>query len=110
VNAEAVIAALPDAALLTDKFGTITAANAAASAVLQGEVRGLSLKAMIRNPAFAHALEQIAVDGQPISVDVEFRSRPPRLLSAHLARVGEDQDLVVLLRDITREQAVEKMR
>lgn len=110
MNAEAVIAALPDAALLTDKIGTITSANAAAASILQGEVRGLSLKAMIRNPAFAQALDQIAVDGQPISVDVEFRSRPPRLLSAHLARVGDGKDLLVLLRDLTREQAVEKMR
>ena len=55
------------------------------------------------------ALEQIAVDGQPISVDVEFRSRPPRLLSAHLARVGDGKDLLVLLRDLTREQAVDTL-
>ena len=45
-----------------------------------------------------------------VTNDVEFRGMPLRQVSLHIVPLGPQGDMLVLLRDFTREQVIEKMR
>ncbi len=109
-GATAFLEALPDGALVLTGGGTITAANAMAEDMLQLRLAGLSAFNVIRLPAFAEAVEKCVRDGSRQTVELDIHSRPPRLLEAHVARLGEEGAIMVVLRDLTREQQIERMR
>jgi two-component system, OmpR family, phosphate regulon sensor histidine kinase PhoR len=109
-NYSQIISALPDGALLIDASGEVLAANQLAVDILQTPALGLPATSVIRNPAFTDALANSAKTRQAVSLEAEFRGRPPRQVSIHIAPAGSGGEILVLLRDLTREQAVEKMR
>jgi two-component system, OmpR family, phosphate regulon sensor histidine kinase PhoR len=109
-SASELIEALPDGALLIAASGRVLSANRLALDILQTEALGLDATSLIRTPAFAEALAAAAQSLQPVNFDTEFHGRPTRQVSIHVARTGNGSELLVLLRDLTREQAVEKMR
>lgn len=109
-SAHDILAALPDGALVLAAGGTIEAANAQAKDMLQLRLTGLNAFNVIRAPAFAEAVEKCEREGQQQTVELEIHSRPPRLLEAHVARLGEGSSMLVVLRDLTREQQIERMR
>jgi two-component system phosphate regulon sensor histidine kinase PhoR len=104
------INALPDGAIIVDGAGLIVVANASAEDALGLKLPGVNVTAVLRNTAFSEALAQAREDGSPQTVDIEVRGRTPRQLSAHLAPMGSRGEVLILLRDLTREQAIEKMR
>ena len=104
------INALPDGAIVVDGAGLIMAANGLAEDALSLKLPGVNVTAVLRNTAFSEALAQAREDGSPQAVDIEVRGKPPRQLSAHLAPMGSRGEVLILLRDLTREQAIEKMR
>ncbi len=104
------VEALPDGAIVVDIFENVTAANTAAIDILQTKPLGLAVASVIRSSAFASSLVDVRHSGQPASVDIEFRGRPTRQVNAHIAPLGASGDILVVLRDLTREQAIEKMR
>lgn len=103
------ITALPDGALAVDGNGTILAANGLAEDALGLSLTGLNVTGVLRATAFSDALSMTLADGEPQSIDIEVRGKPPRQLNARIARLREGH-VLVLLRDLTREQAIEKMR
>jgi len=105
-----IISALPDGALLIAASGEVLAANQSATDILQTPAHGLAASSVIRTPAFAEALAHAVKSRQTVNLEAEFRGRPPRQVSIHIAPIGDGEELLVLLRDLTREQAVEKMR
>ncbi len=104
------IDALPDGALVIDAAGQVTVTNHLAIDILQANAEGLSATTVIRNPAFASTLGAVKLSGLAAAIDVEFHSRPPRQVNAYVAPIGKDGSILVVLRDLTREQAIEKMR
>ena len=104
------IEALPDGALIIDDDGIVLNANAAAREVLQLEPRGLAATTVIRNSAFVTALASVRSTTRLATIDFEIHSRPPRQISAFVSRLGDSNKILVILRDLTREQALEKMR
>jgi two-component system, OmpR family, phosphate regulon sensor histidine kinase PhoR len=104
------LSAIPDGALMVGASGKVLFGNKLAVDILQTEPVGLDATSLIRTPAFAEALAAAAQSANPINLDTEFHGRPARQVSIHISRVGLDGQLLVLLRDLTREQAVEKMR
>lgn len=104
------LSAIPDGALLVAASGRVLSANKLALDILQAEAVGLDATSLIRTPAFAEALAVAAHSRQAVNLDTEFHGRPTRQVSIHVARAGDGGELLVLLRDLTREQAVEKMR
>ncbi len=104
------IEALPDGAIVIGPLGDVLAANRAAFDVLQSNPIGLTAMSVLRNPAFASSLAAVKKSGEPAAVDIDFHGRPPRQINAFIAPMGEAGDMLVVLRDLTREQAVEKMR
>ncbi len=104
------IAALPDGAIIVSASGLVMAANSLAKDALQIEPQGLQAAALIRQPSFFAALAETKASRQPVIIDVEIQSRPPRQFSAHLAPIAHGSDVLVVLRDLTREQRIERMR
>jgi two-component system phosphate regulon sensor histidine kinase PhoR len=104
------IDALPDGAVLIDRSDLVLAANAAALDILQTDPSALAITTIIRNPAFAPALASAREAGRPATVDIAFHSRPQRQVSAIISPLSEGGQILVILRDLTREQAVERMR
>jgi two-component system, OmpR family, phosphate regulon sensor histidine kinase PhoR len=105
-----IISALPDGALLVAASGEVLAANQLAIDILQTPALGLAATSVIRNPAFADALANAVKSRQAVNLEAEFRGRPLRQVSIYIAPFNDGDELLVLLRDLTREQAVEKMR
>ncbi len=104
------VEALPDGAVVIDMAGAVISANKLAADILQQDLIGLASTSVIRSPAFAGSLNGVRQSGRAASVDIEFHGRPSRQVSAFLAPLGSSGDILVVLRDLTREQAIEKMR
>jgi len=104
------IDALPDGALIVGINGQVSAANMLATDILGGNLRGISAKGLIREPAFHAALLTVAESRQPVLIDIEIAGRPIRQFSVHIAPVGLAGECLVVFRDLTREQRIERMR
>ena len=104
------ISVLPDGALILNDSGIVTMTNDAANDVLQFYAVGLQATAVVRSPSFADALESARQTRTTITIDVEFRGKPPRQVNLHIVPLGTQGDMLILLRDFTRQQAIEKMR
>jgi two-component system, OmpR family, phosphate regulon sensor histidine kinase PhoR len=102
--------ALPDASIVVGANGIIAATNPQTREILQTDPTGLDCFSVIRSPAFKQAVKNLGEAGEAQSVDIEFHGRPPRQVNAHVALLGTSGDMLVVLRDLTREQAIEKMR
>ena len=105
-----IIDALPDGAMIIDGDGLILATNAAAREVLQFELKGLTATTVIRNSAFIAAMASVRSSAHSATFEFEIHSRPPRQINAFVSKLGDGGNLLLILRDLTREQALEKMR
>jgi len=111
------IEALPDAAYLLDRRGSVLAGNARAAA-LHGSVRAGELVSLrIRTPEVVEAIRLTAADG--LTRRVEYTERVPadRRLEVHVIAVSFEPgsavppDFVLLeFRDLSQEHLVEQMR
>jgi two-component system phosphate regulon sensor histidine kinase PhoR len=102
--------ALPDAALVVTPEGLVSTANALARDALHLDPVGLPIASVLRGEAFVSTFAESRKLGHGVSVEIELHSMPPRQFLAHIAPLGTDGAALVMLRDFTREQAVEKMR
>jgi two-component system, OmpR family, phosphate regulon sensor histidine kinase PhoR len=109
-EADELLSALPDGALLISSSGMVLAANEPALDILQTNAAGLTATSVMRHPSFADALAVARQSNRPVNFKAEIYARPPRQISFHIAPTGAHGAILVLLRDLTREQAIEKMR
>jgi two-component system, OmpR family, phosphate regulon sensor histidine kinase PhoR len=109
-STKAIVTAIADGALVIDVNGQVTAANEPAIDILQMNPQGLAATSVVRTPPFAQALTTLRKSKESVTLDAEFRGSPPRQVSIQLSMLGRAGEVLVLLRDFTREQAVEKMR
>ena len=106
-----VIHALPDPALMVDAQGRVLHANALARDVLETDPQGRHLSASLRNPAVLEAVTAAAAgEEEAVNVDYELRVPMPRNFRAHVAPLGDGRGALLVLRDLTREQQIERMR
>ena len=106
-----VIHAMPDPALVVDHQGMVTLANAQAAELLEMRPEGLHLSASLRVPAVLDAVLAAAAAGDgAASVDYDVRVPMPRSFRAHVAPLGQGCGVLLVLRDLTREQQIERMR
>jgi two-component system phosphate regulon sensor histidine kinase PhoR len=113
----ALIEALPDAAYLLDRRGSVLAGNARAEA-LHGPVRtGELISLRVRTPELVEAIRLTIADGQPRRVEYTERVPVDRKLEAHVVPVALEAGVAVpagyvLLefRDLTHQHLVDQMR
>ncbi len=108
------IAAFPDPALLLDRTGAVIAANAHARDIFEADPRGRHISASIRAPAVLEAVKTVADGGGSAHVEYELRGPTPSLFDAFISKVAgggaEGPAALVVLKDLTREQQIERMR
>ncbi len=106
------IAAFPDPALLLDRKGEVIAANAHARDIFEADPRARHISASIRAPAVLEAVKKAADGGESSHVEYELRGPTPRLFDAFISPVAGQgaAAALVVLKDLTREQQIERMR
>jgi two-component system phosphate regulon sensor histidine kinase PhoR len=109
-DAADVIHALSEPALIVDGQGMVRLANSAAAEVLEVDPAGLHLSASIRIPAVLEAVAAATAGEDRVSVDYELRGSILRVFRAQVSGLGAGRGALVVLRDLTREQQIERMR
>jgi two-component system phosphate regulon sensor histidine kinase PhoR len=112
-TAKTFVTAIQDAALIVDRAQVIIAANEAASEILAAGLEGQHVSLFLRSPDLLSALAETFSSATHGRVDLVVRSGIQRTLDVHLAPLGLGQsgDLaLVVLRDRTREEQIERMR
>ncbi len=110
----ALVAALPDPTVILDSQGLVLHANRAAFSLVDTLTPGQPLTHSLRSSALLEALTQTLSDGQSRRAAYETRGTTPRQFEAVVAAIAgggpERATLLVQIRDLTREQQVERMR
>jgi two-component system phosphate regulon sensor histidine kinase PhoR len=102
--------AMPDPALAVDVLGVVAFANELAVELLDTDPVGRHLSASLRVPAVLEAVAAATSGEGGASVDYEIRVPVPRSFRAHVSCLGEGKGALITLRDLTREQQIERMR
>ncbi len=115
----AVAATLPDAFLVLDAAGTVILANGHACDALDTNPVGQHISATIRAPAILDAISQVISSGEAVSADYERRVPIERRFEAFIAPIRPHAigvkpagmpSILILLRDLTDQQQLERMR
>jgi two-component system phosphate regulon sensor histidine kinase PhoR len=106
------VRALPDPVLVLDATGRVVLANDQLRDILEANPLGLHLSASIRAPAVLEAVAAVMAGGDARSVDYDVRFPVARAFHAHIAPCGGEKPdgAMIVLRDLTREQQIERMR
>jgi len=116
---EAISATLPDPLLVLDAQGQVLLANAYAAEALDQDPAGKHISASVRSPAILDAVSNILAGGEARRVDFERRVPVVRRFETFIAPVAAPRDagdvrgapaVLIVMRDLTREQQLERMR
>jgi two-component system, OmpR family, phosphate regulon sensor histidine kinase PhoR len=103
--------ALPDPCLVLDRRGVVIAINAGARDLFEIDPSGRHLSSAIRAPGVLTALADVLATGEPRAASYEERAPVQRQFDVHLRPLGRRDPLVLtILRDISREQRIERLR
>jgi two-component system phosphate regulon sensor histidine kinase PhoR len=109
---DAVIAALPDAAIALDRATRVIAFNVAAHAIAPALARGALASLALRVPEVVEAVRAVAAGNEPRSVEFTQRVPVDRWFVAHIRSIAADGiDFILLVfQDLTPLHRVEEMR
>lgn len=116
---QAISATLPDPLLVLDAQGQVLLANAYAAEALDQDPAGKHISASVRSPAILDAVSNILAGGEARRVDFERRVPVVRRFETFIAPVAAPRDagdvrgapaVLIVMRDLTREQQLERMR
>ncbi len=115
-----VVATLPDPAIVVDAHGVVVTCNGQATSMLGALRVGHNISGAIRAPVFLDALDQVLKTGETARVDYEQRVPIERRFEVHMARLPEEPasrsdrhgvpTVLLLMRDLTQQERVERMR
>ncbi|MFO1088495.1 MAG: ATP-binding protein [Hyphomicrobiales bacterium] len=115
----AIASTLPDPVLVLDSHGTVILANAHAHEALDQDPVERHISASVRAPVVLDAVANAVAGSEAVRVDFERRVPVERRFEAFIAPIpsgaGENGGrsrpaILILLRDLTREQQLERMR
>ncbi len=108
------VAALPDPILILDSNGIVIKANANAEEMLEMAPVGMHLSQTIRAPAVLEAVTRAMSQGESLNVDYEMRGPLARHFEVYVSPIAsaqvESPAVLLVLKDLTREQQIERMR
>ena len=103
------VRALPDPALVVDISGLVTIANDQARAALDRNPVGHHLSATIRAPSVLEAVTAAIAGEASHQVELELRIPMARSFDIYVSPFGA-QGVILIFKDLTREQQIERMR
>jgi two-component system, OmpR family, phosphate regulon sensor histidine kinase PhoR len=111
-DVDLLVAALPDPVLILDRDGMVIKTNTHAEAMLETRLRGLHISQAIRAPAVLEAVSLALTDRVSQQVDYEVRGVIARHFEVFISPMGQGHGpaLLLMLKDLTREQQIERMR
>jgi two-component system phosphate regulon sensor histidine kinase PhoR len=115
---QAISATLPDPLLVLDAQGQVLLANPHAAEALDQDPSGKHISASVRSPAILDAVRDVLAGGEARRVDFERRVPVVRRFETFIAPVDLPRDadarggpaVLIVMRDLTREQQLERMR
>jgi two-component system phosphate regulon sensor histidine kinase PhoR len=108
---EAVIAAMPDAAIVLDRQGRVVTFNSAARSIAPALAQGALAALALRVPEVVEAVREVAAVNAPRRVEFSQRVPVDRWFAAHVAPLAGSSGLMLLvLHDLTPLRRVEEMR
>ena len=112
VTAADMVAALPDPVMVIGRDGTVVMANDLVKSAIDADPLGLHLSATVRAPAVLDAVADVIAGAAAHHVGYELRFPVPRGFHAYVAPFGSSGSgmAIIVLRDLTREQQIERMR
>lgn len=115
VMLDAITHAVPDPFIMLDNNGIILSHNASATELTGQNMIGQHLSQHIRSPAVLEAIERVVDSGAPDQVHYERRTGGGKLFEVFITPVATGSTaqlpaVMVLLRDLTTQQQLEKMR
>jgi two-component system, OmpR family, phosphate regulon sensor histidine kinase PhoR len=105
-----VLDALPDAAIHVGPDRRVIASNALVFNVLGINPDGQDITQVIRTPVFTDAFQRVGEGAGKTEFEMEFFGRKRQLAYVFITALTGTGGFLVVIRDFTREQAVEKMR
>lgn len=102
--------AMPEPALVVDAQGVVRLANGQAAELLEADPVGRHLSATLRAPDVLEAVTAATAGSGSASVDYDIRVPVPRSFRVHVSCLGDGKGALITLRDLTREQQIERMR
>lgn len=109
----AIVKAIFDAAIVVDQEQVIIAANAAACDIFSAQIERQPVALFLRAPDVLAALSETLSTASHRQVELVVRSKIQRTLDVHLSPLWTDSEqslALIVLRDRTREEQVERMR
>jgi two-component system, OmpR family, phosphate regulon sensor histidine kinase PhoR len=109
-----VVETLPDPALVIGEQGTILAANEHSSAFFDGDAAGKHLTTILRAPSVLQAVNDAIQNAKVSHVSHLVRTPVQRTYDVHISPMGvaenEERIALLILRDLTYEEQIERMR
>jgi two-component system phosphate regulon sensor histidine kinase PhoR len=111
----AVAQVLPDPFIVIDGDGFVIICNPPAEEIIEMPVIGQPIAHTIRSPVILDALTEVLAGSDPLKVEFAHRVPLERRFEAFIAAIGRkhrpgEPAAVMMLRDLTREQQLERMR
>jgi two-component system phosphate regulon sensor histidine kinase PhoR len=113
----AVAQALPDPFFVLSRDGIVLVANAPAEEIIEMPLRGRPISHAIRSPVILDAMADVTSNGEPVKVEFVHRFPLERRFEAFIAPLARvpatgtsKPSIIMMLRDLTREQQLERMR
>ncbi len=111
---ESLISALPDPAIVVAESGEVVSANKLACVLLEVSPVGKHLTLALRAPIILQAVDDAITEQVPSKVEHLIRGAVPRTLEIYVSPLGEQKGntkiALLILRDLTYEQQLERMR
>jgi two-component system, OmpR family, phosphate regulon sensor histidine kinase PhoR len=109
-----VVEALPDTALVISEGGIILAANAHSSTFFNGDAAGKHLTTILRAPSILQAVNDAILQAKASQVSHLVRTPVQRSYDVHISPMGvvenDERIALLILRDLTYEEQIERMR
>ena len=108
---DALIASLPDAAIVLDRETRVIAFNPAARGIAPALAQGAAASLALRVPEIVEAIRDVAAGGEPRSVESYQRVPIDRWFMVHVRPVGVSPGMILLVfQDLTPLRRAEEMR
>jgi two-component system, OmpR family, phosphate regulon sensor histidine kinase PhoR len=110
---EAVIAAMPDAAMVLDRQGRVVTFNATARVIAPALAQGALASLALRVPGVIEAVREVAAGNAPRRVEFSQRVPVDRWFAAHVAPLGGPHGggrMLLVFHDLTPLRRIEEMR